>query len=74
MTPAQYPVSALIHDSPELPPENLMQHTASGAGTGVASLEGLLVVSLAEIVGAAVHDDGALQKTVLHQPPITNLE
>jgi hypothetical protein len=32
--------------------------TASGTGTGVASLEGLLVVALAEIVSAGVDNDG----------------
>lgn len=36
-----------------------MLHTAGGTGTGVASLEGLLVVTLAEVVGAAVNNDGA---------------
>ena len=34
--------------------------TASGTGTGVASLEGLLVATLAEIISAGVDDDGAL--------------
>lgn len=34
-------------------------HTASGTGTSVAGLEGLLVVALAEVVGAAVDNDGA---------------
>ncbi len=34
--------------------------TASRTGASVASLEGLLVATLAEIVGAGVDDDGAL--------------
>jgi hypothetical protein len=35
-------------------------NTASGTGPGVASLQRLLVSSLAEIVSASVDDDGAL--------------
>lgn len=35
-------------------------HTASRAGASVASLEGLLVATLAEVVGAGVDNDGAL--------------
>lgn len=34
--------------------------TAGRAGTSVTSLEGLLVATLAEVVGAGVDDDGAL--------------
>lgn len=34
--------------------------TAGGAGTSVASLLGLLIATLAEVVGACVDDDGAL--------------
>jgi len=34
--------------------------TASGTGTGVASLERLLVAALAKVVSASVNDDGAL--------------
>lgn len=34
--------------------------TASRSGTGVASLERLLVATLAEIVGTSVDDDSAL--------------
>ena len=37
--------------------------TASGTGAGVASLQRLLVSSLAEIVGAGVDDDGALEQS-----------
>ena len=51
-------------------------HTAGGAGAGVASLEGLLVVALAEIVGAAVDNDGALQSVsivLLLLPTIVDL-
>ncbi len=33
---------------------------AGGAGAGIARLEGLLVAALAQVVGAAVDDDGAL--------------
>lgn len=36
------------------------KHTASRAGTSVASLEGLLVATLAEIIGTGVDDDGTL--------------
>jgi hypothetical protein len=64
MTPAEYSVSALSMTRQSSGEPDI--HTASGAGTSVAGLEGLLVVSLAEIVGAAVHDDGALHK-VLYQ-------
>jgi hypothetical protein len=45
--------------------------TAGGSGTGVASLEGLLVAALAEVVGAGVHNDGAANNALgadeLHQ-------
>jgi hypothetical protein len=34
--------------------------TASRAGTGVTGLLGLLVSALAKVVGAGVHNDGAL--------------
>ena len=37
------------------------QQTASRSGTGVASLERLVVAALAEVVGAGMHDDGALR-------------
>lgn len=37
--------------------------SASGTGSGVASLERLLVPSLAEVVGAGVDDDGALDQS-----------
>ena len=37
-----------------------MLHTASRAGAGVTGLQGLLVATLAEIVGAGVDDDGSL--------------
>jgi len=36
--------------------------TASGTGAGVASLQGLLVSSLAEIVGAGMDNDGSLEQ------------
>lgn len=35
-------------------------HTASRSRTSVTSLEGLLVVTLAEVVSAGVDNDGAL--------------
>lgn len=38
--------------------------TAGRTGAGVASLEGFLVATLAEIVGAGVDDDGALEGQV----------
>jgi hypothetical protein len=38
--------------------------TASGAGASVASLLGLLVTTLAEIVGASVDNNGALLRLV----------
>jgi hypothetical protein len=38
--------------------------TASGAGTGVTGLLGLLVSALAEVVGAGVDNNGALWKSV----------
>ena len=38
--------------------------TASGAGTGVTSLLGLLVSALTEIVGAGVDNNGALLRLV----------
>lgn len=34
--------------------------TAGGTGTGVASLEGLLVATLAEVIGAGVDNNSAL--------------
>lgn len=55
MTPMHVYISlppTRIHD--EYP-----QLTACGAGTSVASLLGLLVATLAQVVGAAVGDDGA---------------
>ena len=39
--------------------------TASGAGASVASLLGLLVSTLAEIIGASVDNNGALLRLVL---------
>lgn len=39
----------------------IQMHTAGRTGASVASLEGLLVATLAEIVGAGVDDDGALE-------------
>jgi hypothetical protein len=36
------------------------EHTARGARTSIARLLGLLVITAAEIIGAAVYDDGAL--------------
>lgn len=41
-----------------------MGHTASRSGTSVTSLEGLLVAALAEVISAAVHDNGALNPSV----------
>lgn len=38
--------------------------TASRAGTGVTGLLGLLVSTLAEVVGAGVYNDGALSRSV----------
>jgi len=35
--------------------------TAGRTGASVSSLEGLLVVALAEVVGAAVRNDGTLK-------------
>ena len=35
--------------------------TASGPAASIAGLEGLLVTTLAEIVGTGVDDDGALE-------------
>ena len=58
MTPMHVYISlppTRIHD--EYP-----QLTACGAGTSVASLLGLLVATLAQVVGAAVDDDGTLRK------------
>jgi hypothetical protein len=36
------------------------QHTAGGTGASVASLQGLLVATLAKIVSAGMHNNGAL--------------
>ena len=46
--------------------------TAGRAGTSVASLEGLLVSTLAKVVSAAVNDDGSLSTEVSHirSPPV----
>ena len=41
-------------------PKIFMGHTAGRTGSSVASLERLLVATLAKIVGAGVDDDGAL--------------
>lgn len=43
-----------------LMPRVKMIHTASRSGTSVTGLEGLLVVTLAEIVGAGVDNNSAL--------------
>ena len=39
-------------------------NTASGTGAGVASLLALLVLALAEVVGAGVDDDGAAENAL----------
>jgi len=44
------------------------KHTASRAGAGVASLERLLVATLAEVIGAGVDDDGALRALAFGHP------
>lgn len=46
-----------------------MIHTASRSGTSVTSLEGLLVVTLAEIVGAGVDNNSALNMSRQHDLP-----
>ena len=48
--------------------------TAGRSGTSVASLEGLLVSTLAKVVSAGVNDDGSLSREVSHicPPPVRN--
>ena len=50
--PALFLFSSLLGDT---------NNTASGTGTSVTSLLALLVLALAEVVGAGVHDDGAAE-------------
>lgn len=46
-----------------------MIHTASRSRTSVTSLEGLFVVTLAEIVGAGVDNNSALNMSRQHDLP-----
>lgn len=60
--PSSQPASRLL---PKLHLVGDTNDTASRTGTRVTSLLGLGVVALAEVVGSAVDDDGALREALV---------